>query len=151
MKTTTKTTKSKRVTISPEREYDRALFRSELVSLFWAVIMERKRAPDGFTLKKLAALLSVDKAQVSRWFNELPNWEANTVADIASALDVNLELIAKDRKTGRIFSPAGARPTVTTSTHIELKSFKVRNHAAPSRQWAGATKSDSLKTYEIAA
>ena len=82
------------------------------------MIMEKKRAPRGFTMKELAERLSVDKAQVSRWFNELPNWEANTVADIASVLEVDLEVIARDRQSGKVYSPAGVRPKTSTATSL---------------------------------
>lgn len=100
-----------------DREYDRSMFRSELVSLFWAVVTERKKAPEGYTLQQLADSLGINKSQVSRWFNGLPNWEANTIADIARALEVDLQVTARDRHDGRLYTPVGARSaTVMTAT-----------------------------------
>ena len=102
-----------------DREYDRGMLRSELVSLFWAVISERKKEPCGFALQQLADKLGVNKSQVSRWFNSTPNWEANTVADIAAALGVDLQIVARDRHDGRMYSSSGlfvGVVSITTTT-----------------------------------
>lgn len=98
------------------RDYGRGILRSEMVSLFWAVIAERRKRPGGFALQRLADKLAINKGQVSRWFNGLPNWEANTVADIADALDVDIRLIAYDRLDGTVYTAAGAIRGVETST-----------------------------------
>lgn len=92
-------------------EYDRQMYRSALVTLFWKIISDRKRRSGGYKLQKLADDLSVNKSTVSRWFSSsLPNWEADTVADIASALDVEIEIRATDRSDGTIYSSTGRRP-----------------------------------------
>ena len=88
------------------REFERGVLRSAFVSVFWAVI-EARKAGDKFTFKELAQKLGRDKSAVSRWFTSEPNWEISTVADIAAALDVNIEVIAVDRATGRRFAPDG--------------------------------------------
>jgi|LNAP01.1.fsa_nt_gb hypothetical protein len=106
-----------------DREYDRSMLRSELVSLFWAVVTERKKAPGGYTLQQLADSLGINKSQVSRWFNGLPNWEANTIADIASALGVDLQVVARDRHDGRLYTPVGARSAVVTTATTSNASF----------------------------
>lgn len=93
------------------REFDREMFRSSLVSLFWAVISDRKRR-HGYKLKDLAAALNMDKSNVSRWFSQLPNWEANTISDLANALDLDLRIVAQDRSNGRLYTPAGVEPPV---------------------------------------
>ena len=87
--------------------YERGMLRSAFKSLFWAIITERKKRPEGFTLMKLARDLSTSKHEVSRWFNGDPNWTINTIAKLASALDVDIEIRATDRSTGTIFTPAG--------------------------------------------
>jgi hypothetical protein len=107
---------TRRQKISPEREYDRGLLRSKLVSLFWAVITERKKEPGGFPLQRLADNLPADKAQVSRWFNGLPNWETDTIADIGSVLGVDIQITARDRRNGRIYSASGVLSGVSTAT-----------------------------------
>lgn len=94
------------------REYHRSMYRSQLMSLFWSIIMDRKKT--GFTLQRLADALRVNKGQVSRWFNGLPNWEANTVSDIAGALNVDIQITARDRATGRTYSATGAPASVST-------------------------------------
>ena len=88
------------------RAYDRGVLRTAFVSLFWAVIAERKKTA-GFTLQALAKALGTNKGQVSRWFNDEPNWTINTIASIASALGVELQIQARDLRTGAIFTPAG--------------------------------------------
>jgi transcriptional regulator with XRE-family HTH domain len=89
------------------RAYDRAMLRSAVVSLFWGVISERKKSGT-FTLQGLAKLIGTNKAEVSRWFKGDPNWTLNTVAAIANALNVDLEIRARDRETGIVFTSAGA-------------------------------------------
>ena len=84
---------------SPERmrEYDREMLRSTFVSIFWAAISERRKRAK-FTLQSLADKLGVDKSVVSRWFSgDRPNWETDTIADIAGALDLDLEITARER------------------------------------------------------
>lgn len=85
------------------REYEREMLRSAFASVLWNVISHKRR--DGMTLKALADKLRVHKSAVSRWFSGAsPNWEINTIADIASAIDVELRLTAIDRQTGRVYS-----------------------------------------------
>lgn len=87
--------------------YDQEMLRSAVASLFWGIITERRK--DGpLTLRSLADELGIDKSAVSRWFSDgAPNWEMNTVADIASALGVDLVVQAVERSTGRIYSATG--------------------------------------------
>lgn len=102
------------------RDFDRGLLRGAFVSAFWSVIQVRKKE-DGLTLKAIADRLGVDKSAVSRWFASEPNWELNTVADIAGSLDVDVTVEFTDRKTGRRFGPAGeivaATPTSSVSPY----------------------------------
>jgi transcriptional regulator with XRE-family HTH domain len=89
------------------REYDRLMLRSSFVSLFWAAITERRRHAR-FTLQSLATAIGVGKSLVSRWFsNEQPNWELNTISDIAGALDLDIRVQAVHRATGMVFAPNG--------------------------------------------
>jgi transcriptional regulator with XRE-family HTH domain len=89
------------------REYAREMFRSSVVSLFWNILSYRKKN-GGFTQTTLADRIGVHKSAPSRWFSgECPNWEEDTIADIATALDVELEIYARDRKTGQRFAPQG--------------------------------------------
>jgi transcriptional regulator with XRE-family HTH domain len=90
------------------RAYDRGMLRSAFVSLFWAVITERKKWED-FTFRALAKALGVNKGEVSRWFNGDPNWTINTIANIAHALNVELRIQAIDRKSGKVFTPIGVQ------------------------------------------
>jgi transcriptional regulator with XRE-family HTH domain len=88
------------------RAFERGMLRSEVMSLFWAVISDRRERM-GFKLQSLADTLGIDKSGVSRWFSSRPNWRLNTVADIAYALNLELRITAIDCETGTVFSPSG--------------------------------------------
>jgi len=109
----TKTTKSKERRL---REYDRAMLRSAFVSLFWAAISERKQRSK-YTLQMLADKLGKHKSGVSRWFSkDPPNWSVDTISDIANALDLEIDLRATDRITGRVFTSSGILAAAQTSS-----------------------------------
>jgi len=74
--------------------------------MFWACIVHRKKAGK-FSFQKFAAELGVNKSLVSRWFNGDPNWSVNTIAAIANILNLELEIRAKDRNTGIVYTPTG--------------------------------------------
>jgi transcriptional regulator with XRE-family HTH domain len=112
----TKTTKPKERRL---REYDRAMLRSAFVSLFWAVISERKQR-SRYTLQKFADKLGRHKSAVSRWFSkDPPNWSVDTISDIAKALDLAIELRAADRVTGQIFTSSGILAPVQSSSSVQ--------------------------------
>jgi hypothetical protein len=97
-------------------EYDRGMLRSAFVSLFWSIITYRK-SQGRFALKTLADRIGVHKSSPTRWFSgERPNWTVNTIADIANALEVDLEVTAQDRRTGVRFTSHGIIEPVSAST-----------------------------------
>lgn len=98
-------------------EYDRFFYRSSLVSMFWAVIQARKARKSKFKLKDLSDALKVDKSVVSRWFSNSPNWTANTVADIANVLDLELRVSVYDRTDGKIYTASGEQEYAHTTTN----------------------------------
>ena len=110
------------------RAYDRGMLRSAFVSLFWDVIMERKRR-GSFTLQALAKILGTNKGEVSRWFNGDPNWTVNTIAGLSNALDVEIHLYAVDRITGVVFTPSGIQTPVMA--HANQVSIEQRTETAP--------------------
>jgi hypothetical protein len=77
-------------------------------SVMWSAITN-KRSEHKLTLAGLANALSVDKSVISRWFasGTRPNWQLNTIADLAHALDLEIEVTARDRSTGVIYTAAG--------------------------------------------
>jgi hypothetical protein len=97
--------------------FDRGMLRSAFVSLFWGVIVERRKR-GGFTLQGLAKLLGANKGEVSRWFSTQPNWTLNTIANIASALDLDLQIRAVERSTGIIFTPSGVEHPVVNYVSV---------------------------------
>lgn len=90
-----------------EAGYERGMLRSAFVSLFWSVISERKKRSGGYTLQALAQAVGSTKHEVSRWFNGDPNWTINTIANIARALELDITIQAREKATGRVFTPAG--------------------------------------------
>ena len=97
-------------------EYDRFFYRSSLVSMFWAVIQARKKRKSAFKLKQLSDAMNVDKSVVSRWFSNSPNWTANTVADIANALNLDIRISVFDRTDGLVYTPSGVQVPALTTT-----------------------------------
>lgn len=95
-------TKKRNFGTDREADYDRLMLRSSFVSLFWSALQAK-----GMTMLALARKLRVDKSAVSRWFSGQPNWELDTVSDIANALDLDLTVMATDRKTRVTYTPAG--------------------------------------------
>jgi transcriptional regulator with XRE-family HTH domain len=90
------------------RAYERAILRTAFVSLFRSIIAERKRRDKSFTLQGLAKKIGTNKAEVSRWFKGEPNWTINTISTLANALNVDLEIKARDRLVqGATYTPAG--------------------------------------------
>lgn len=111
--------------------YDRGMLRSAFVSLFWGIIMERRKR-GAFTLIALAKLLGTNKGEVSRWFSGSPNWTLNTIAAVANALNVDLRIEAIDRTTQQVFTPAGLVQNPTT-----VAQAPVRNTAVPTGSKVG--------------
>lgn len=93
-------------------EYLRGMLRAAVVSLFWNIV-SYKRVNEGFSLKLLAEKLGINKSFPSRWFSgDRLNWEVNTIADIANALNVDIEVRATDRITGVVYTSYGVMRSV---------------------------------------
>ena len=95
-----------------ERAYYRAMLRSAFLSMFWAVISDRKKS--GLTLISLAKAIGSSKHEVSRWFNGDPNWTINTIAAIAHALKLTLRVQAIDER-GHVYGSSGPQGVPTTA------------------------------------
>ncbi len=91
-----------------EKAYYRAMVRSAFLSMFWAVISDRKKS--GLTLISLAKAIGSSKHEVSRWFKGDPNWTINTVASIAHALKLTLRVTATDEH-GNVYGANGLQST----------------------------------------
>jgi DNA-binding phage protein len=76
--------------------YDRGMLRSAFVSLFLECHC-RAKEERSFTLQGLAKTLGKNKAEVSRWFKSEPNWTISTIAHIAHALNLELQIRAVDK------------------------------------------------------
>jgi transcriptional regulator with XRE-family HTH domain len=121
-----------------EMAFDRGMLRSAFLSIFWAVISERKKA-EGFTFQTFAKKIGSTKHEVSRWFNGDPNWTINTIASIANALNLDLRITAVDRTTGQVYTPSGmevspspitinwiddSEPTITPNSTARVQSIR---------------------------
>ena len=92
---------------SRDRVLDRQMLRALFQSAFMSVIQTRK-AREGYQLKQLAEDTQNLKSTVSRWFSsDPPNWQIDTMADIADALDLEVVLQLKDRKSGEVHTALG--------------------------------------------
>lgn len=105
--------------------YRRGILRAAFHSLFWGVIADRKRNA-GLKMKDIADTLGVNKSFVSRSFSSPPNWRIDTLADFSDALDLDLIVEARDRRTGRIFTPYGVRPPAATTTSVEIDGWSIK-------------------------
>jgi len=124
-------TSAKQSEIDRLRAFDRGMYRSALVSLLWSVVT-RKRKTEGLTLQDIADKLGVNKSQVSRWFRGDPNWSANTVADLAHVLDVELTITATERATGIVHSPSGVIEAHRSGNNTKTAIHVVKDFNEPS-------------------
>lgn len=90
------------------KAYERGMLRSAIRSAFWSALSYRRQA-HGLTFKDFAKLVGVSKHEISRWFNGDPNWTINTMAKLASALDMSVRIEVVDKKTGKIFTSSGEK------------------------------------------
>lgn len=97
------------------RAFNRQMLRSAFQSLFWHVLLSRKKE-QGFTLKALADKLGINKSYVSRSFSAPPNWTIDKLSDMADAVGIDLVVEARDRVTGKVYTPSGSAPVAATST-----------------------------------
>lgn len=125
-----------------QETFRRGALRSAFHSLFWGVIVNRKRNA-GLKMRDIADKLGVNKSFVSRSFSNPPNWRIETLADFADALDLDLIVEARDRKTGRIYTPSGVRSSSVTTTSIEVDGWSVKVDLT-------ATKNDGISTVSAA-
>ena len=81
----------------------------------------------------MAKLVGVNKAELSRWFKGDPNWTINTIASLAHALNVEIQIKAVDIKTGEVYTPAGLLMGATDSTRTEPSAqiIPIRGSAVP--------------------
>jgi len=100
-----------------ERDYRRQMDRSAFQSLFWNVLLARKKEK-GLTLKGLADKLGINKSYISRSFSSPPNWQIDKISDMADALGVDIVFEARDRRSGRLYTPFGSSISAVTTTCV---------------------------------
>jgi DNA-binding phage protein len=127
------------------RQYNRIMTRSAFQSLFWNVLLARKRQSK-FTLSALADRLGINKSYISRSFANPPNWQIDKISDMTDALGVELIVQARDKATGVIYTPNGIinGPTYTFGGDI-VKA------ARPLTRATGLTSEDHKKLFRTSA
>jgi cyanate lyase len=101
------------------RDYRRHITRAAFQSLFWNVLLKRKK-DSGLTLKGLADKLGVHKSYMTRSFSSPPNWQIDKLSDLADALGVDLVIEARDQQTGCTFTAFGVQNNPVTMTAHDL-------------------------------
>jgi hypothetical protein len=92
---------------SRERQFERAALRAAFVSLF-AFAFERRKSREDYKKQMLADGLGIDKSAISRWFSgAYPNWQIDSIADIADELGIEIQVCARERATGATITPHG--------------------------------------------
>jgi hypothetical protein len=134
-------TKEQKGAVDRLRQYDRTMLRGQFVSLFWGVICARKEAGE-LTLAAIAHALGVGKSVVSKWFGtrDRPNWQSDTIADIAYVLNLEIEVTARDRQTGVVYSAAGILHTASETSPVPVTDMPV--FRPPSQATAPAMNED---------
>lgn len=104
-------------------DYDRLMLRSAFVSLFWGAMQDQNRP-----LKFLSKELKVDKSAISRWFSSNPpNWQIDTISDLARALDLEITITAKPRDgSSKMYTSAGVQEIKVQENSSDLTSKQVR-------------------------
>jgi transcriptional regulator with XRE-family HTH domain len=135
-----------------QRRFDREMLRSAFKSLFWGV-MDDKRKKNDFTMSDLALATKTDKGRVSRWFKGYPNWQIDTIADIADALEIDLIVKARDRATGRIFAEYGLETPVRATFYdgtSETRRHPLSRSTSSETKLNMSSQNDDLRTAAIA-
>ena len=99
--------KKRNATEAKQRAYDHMMLRKAFSSLMWNVFVWKRDRNPSYTKQMLATELGVNKSAPSRWFSSSPNWTLNTIADLAWALDVEIEISAREKNSGTVFMPSG--------------------------------------------
>ncbi len=135
--------KDRRRAKKADRYYSRQMLRSAFVSMIQSVV-ESRRA-NGYTLQQLADDTDNNKSTVSRWFSdERPNWQLDTISDIAEALNIDLVLRVRDRETGAVHSPQG----IVTQEAVTRGNFQVYRMKRVAIHGAAITDT-SMRGYQI--
>jgi|GEM_PF-1765852 len=129
------------------KDVERAMLRSAFVSLFWNIMKTK-----GITRQQLSDKIGVNKSAPSRWFSEdRPNWRVDTIADIASALAVEIEVTAYDMVTGHQYSITGPVYSPSPVSVMEFPTQKFKRTYTQNIIPSGCTKPLIQGVYQTAA
>ncbi len=90
-----------------DREYFCEVNAHAIFSAFFCAIQYR-RDNSGMTQKELARRTGKDKSTISKMMNGPANWNLKTAAEMAFALDLEVEIVLVDKSNiNRTFTPSG--------------------------------------------
>lgn len=94
------------IQLDPEEEtkYRRLSLHSMFQSLFWGALQDKHRKIDD-----IADKTKYNKEHVRSLFRPDSWWSINAIFDVAEALDLELRVEARDRSTGKIYTPSGTK------------------------------------------
>lgn len=88
------------------REFSQQMLRSMVQSVFVSVFNGRRKK-NKLTQSELAKKMGVNRSIISRDLAVPPNWTVDKISDMAEALNVDIEIIARDRETGECHTARG--------------------------------------------
>ena len=92
------------LTQEEEKEYRKRSVHSMFQSLFWGALQDKHRRIDD-----IADRTKYNKEHVRCLFRRDAWWSINAISDVAEALDLELNVEARDRTTGKVYTPSGVK------------------------------------------
>lgn len=77
-----------------------------------------------YVAKELAEKTGYHKDTIRQLFSQNAWWSSNAIFDVAETLDLELNIEARDRNTGKIYTPSGVRGKEEDLRH---RIFELRN------------------------
>lgn len=91
-----------------EKKYRQMSLHSMFSSLFWGVI-QRNRGKKECTIDEIARKTGYSKQRIMNLFSSHPQWSCNAIFYVAEALNLELIVEARERSTGKIYTPHEAK------------------------------------------
>lgn len=88
------------------REFSQQMLRAMVQSVFVSVFNESKKR-EKLSQSGLAKRLGINRSVISRNLSSPPNWTVDKISDMAEALNVDIEIIARDRVSGHCHTARG--------------------------------------------
>lgn len=114
------------------REFSQQMLRAMVQSVFVSVFNEAKRTSK-LSQSGLAKRLGINRSVISRNLSDPPNWTVDKISDMAEALNVDIEIIARNRVSGQCHTARGViHISVSTATGRVITVNESQTLAKPS-------------------